>query len=447
VKYILRFINWIFVIGLLFIGIIIAMTLFFAGISLIAAAILISPPMQDFLHKFIHVNYLISTKVIVILMAILLAIYSLKYETEENLFSARTLLYQLYIGEDIEKMTAFSNKETENSKKQEYLVVRTDIFNELQYLYNDNQYQEVVNQSLPYVSFDADIRQLFENAKDKLKKEQIAIVLNKVPLLIKEGKYMEAYYLAEPFEIAEIKELVAKAKKHVDKNFKRLKNWYESGKYSKVIKANIDQVNSDCRIKTLIVQATTAQEIRTRNKKIKQTIKKTSKLINSRKYEQAISFVTESEFFNNPKLLALVKRAKFRLIKAKEKKILKKLRNIPAAKIEANLRGYANLLELFPNNKKYQKKLAYYNQQILELGKTPPLPIKKEEYEKWPFTVSKGNLKCIPPGMVTFTTEGKTYAINELAIATGNYSKIDIILQDGFDMAIIAQKGLDLCSR
>jgi len=75
------------------------------------------------------------------------------------------------------------------------------------------------------------------------------------------------------------------------------------------------------------------------------------------------------------------------------------------------------------------------------------LPIKKEEYEKWPFTVSKGNLKCIPPGMVTFTTEGKTYAINELAIATGNYSKIDIILQDGFDMAIIAQKGLDLCSR
>lgn len=423
------------------------MTLFLVGMSLIVAAVLISPLMKDFLHKFIHVNYLISSRVIVILMAILVAIYSLKYETEENLFNARFLLYQAYIGEDTENLAEFVNKETENRKKQQYLVVRADMLKELQYLYDDAQYQEVVKHSFPYISFDSDIRQLYEDSKDKLKQKQMAMVLEQVPLLVKEKKYTEAYSLAEPYETSEIQELIVTAKKHIDDNFKRLQTWYESGKYTKVIKTSTEQINSDCRINTLIARATIAQEIRERDKKIKQTIKKTSTLINSRKYESAINLVNESEFAANPKLQALMKRAKSKLEKVKEKQILKKLRNIPSSQIEANLREYANLLELFPDNKTYQHKLSYYNQQILDFGDIPPLLIKQEEYEAWPFTVSEGNLRCTPPGLVTFNVAGKIYAINELATVTGNYLTIDTILRDGFNADIIAKQGLDLCSK
>ncbi|MDM8567024.1 hypothetical protein QUF74_15405 [Candidatus Halobeggiatoa sp. HSG11] len=449
-KYILRFINWIFVIGLLFVGTVLSNTLFFAGISLIFAALLISPYIQDFLRKFFKVNYLISVRFIIILTAILTAIVSLQYEKEENLFTAKFLLFQFYFGEDIEGMNRVIKKEAENRRKQEYLTVREDIRAELKYLYDDTQYHEVIMQSASYVSFDAHIKKLYKDAEEKLKQEQIKTILDIVPQLVKEKKYVEAYRLAEPFHIEELQKVMAKAKKQIDKNFKKLKKWYKSGKYERVIKNGKKQIDYDCRIKTLIAKSESAQETRNKNKKISRTIKKTSNLIDRRRYEKAIKMVNEFEFSNHPRLQALVKRAQSKLKKSKEKKILRKLRNIPSAQIEANLREYTNLLELFPDNKKYKQKLAHYKQQFLELGKKPPLPISKDEYEQWPFTVSKGELECIPPGKVTFKTGDKVYAISELAIVTGNNLKIDDILQDNLtmeDIDIIAKKGLDLCSK
>ncbi|MFK5968841.1 MAG: hypothetical protein QM487_01790 [Candidatus Marithrix sp.] len=422
------------------------MNLLFAGISLIVAALLITPYAQDILQK-IQVNYLISVKIIVVLMAILTAIVSLQYETDEDLFKTRFLIYQIYFGEDIEKLNKLVSRETENIKKQEYIEVREDIQAELKYLYNDKQYQEVLIQGNPYISFDSDVRKLIDNSKEKLQQEQIKIVIEQVPQLVKDGKYLEVYHLAEPFYIPELQQVTMKAKKHIDKNFKKLKKWYETGKYSRVIKTDTKQIDSDCRIKTLIYKAELAQKTRNKNKKIKRTIKKTSSLIGYRKYEKAIKLVNESEFSDNSKLQALVKRAKLKIKKSKEKKIVRKLRNIPSSQIEANLREYANLLELFPDNKKYQQKLDHYKQKLIKLGKNPPLLITKQEHEQWPFTVSKGELECTPPGIVTFKAANKYYAISELAIVTGNYLQIDAILQTNSDIKIIADKGMKLCSK
>ena len=443
-KYILRFINWIFVIGLLLIGGLLAMNLFFAGISLIIAALLITPYIEDLLQ---NVKYLISVKSIVVLMSILTAILSLQYETDEDLSRARFLLYQIYFNDDIEKLNELVNKETENIKKQEYVNVRNDIQAELKYLYDDKQYQEVVMQGKPYVSFDAHIRQLTEDSEEKLKQEQIKIVVKLVPQLVKEKKYREAYRLAEPFHIPELQQANLKAKKHIDKNFKKLKKWYETGKYSRIIKTGTEQIDYDCRIKTLISKSEIAQETRNTNKKTRRTIRKASSLIDYRKYEKAIKFINESEFSDNSKLQSLIKRAKLKLKKSKEKKILRKLRNIPSSQLEANLREYSKLLELFPDNKKYQRKLASYKQKLVELGKKPPLLITEQEYEQWPFTVSKGELECVPPGIVTFKSANKTYAISELAIVTENYLKIDTILQDNSDIKIIANNGMELCNK
>ena len=42
--------------------------------------------------------------------------------------------------------------------------------------------------------------------------------------------------------------------------------------------------------------------------------------------------------------------------------------------------------------------------------------ISASEYgAKWPFTISGGQLSCTPPGAVTFTANGKAYAVNGLA--------------------------------
>ncbi|HHB92826.1 MAG TPA: hypothetical protein ENK59_06425 [Thioploca sp.] len=422
------------------------MNLLFAGISIIIAALLITPFAQDMLQK-ISVNYLISVKLIVVLMAILTAIISLQYETDEDLFRARFLLYQMYFNEDIDKLNKLVSRETENIKKQEYIDVREDVRAELKYLYNDKQYQEVVIQGNPYISFDSDVRKLIEDSKEKLQQEQIKRAIEQVPQLVKDGKYLEAYHLAKPFPIPELQKVTMKAKKHIDKNFKKLKKWYETGKYSRVIKIGAKQINSDCRIKTLLYKSKIAQETRNRNKKIKRTIKKTSSLINYRKYEKAIKLVNESEFSDNSKLQALVKKAKLKLKKSREKKILRKLRNIPSSQIEANLREYANLLELFPDNKKYQQKLDHYKQKLIKLGKNPPLLITEQEYEQWPFTVSKGELECTPPGIVTFKSVDKYYAISELAIVTGNYLQINAILRTDSDLKVIADKGMKLCSK
>lgn len=53
--------------------------------------------------------------------------------------------------------------------------------------------------------------------------------------------------------------------------------------------------------------------------------------------------------------------------------------------------------------------------------------------DEWPFTVDSGMVACDGAngvGEVTFTAEGTTYAVNGLAIQTGQYAEIDTIWAD-----------------
>ena len=79
--------------------------------------------------------------------------------------------------------------------------------------------------------------------------------------------------------------------------------------------------------------------------------------------------------------------------------------------------------------------------------------------ERWPFTISRGTLSCTPfgkHGIVTFTANGKTYAVNGLAkgrAKQNGWREIDEIWKANpsfpgtkTDMHPIIEKGLSLCA-
>jgi len=85
--------------------------------------------------------------------------------------------------------------------------------------------------------------------------------------------------------------------------------------------------------------------------------------------------------------------------------------------------------------------------------------IAESEYgEKWPLTVTEGTLSCKPIGslgIVTFTANGKTYAVNGTAMGQAKkngWKEIDEIWKPNpsipgtrINMGPILDKGLSLC--
>ena len=78
--------------------------------------------------------------------------------------------------------------------------------------------------------------------------------------------------------------------------------------------------------------------------------------------------------------------------------------------------------------------------------------------ERWPFTISRGTLSCTPSGkfgIVTFTANGKTYAVNGIAkghAKQNGWREIDEIWKVNpsfpgtkINMHPIIEKGLSLC--
>jgi hypothetical protein len=81
----------------------------------------------------------------------------------------------------------------------------------------------------------------------------------------------------------------------------------------------------------------------------------------------------------------------------------------------------------------------------------------KEYGEKWPFTVTEGQLGCIGGSRaVIFIANGKTYAVNGMAINQAGrmgWSKLDEIWKKnpqipgaGISISVIIDKGLSLCN-
>ena len=70
--------------------------------------------------------------------------------------------------------------------------------------------------------------------------------------------------------------------------------------------------------------------------------------------------------------------------------------------------------------------------------------IKQGEFgDKWPFTVSEGLLECEGPSVVTFRANGRTYAVNGMALSR-NFADVKPIWR--YDMKMIEglAKALDM---
>jgi hypothetical protein len=494
-------INWIFAIGFIVIGLILVESFFWFGLISITVGILISPYMNEFLHKMVHAiqrtakfsenakvnkpsflkkegfvifsdfkyfadNYSLTTKLIIVLLGFGIASVSLYYEeTDEQRFLAEFLIQNAWIDYDHDKqltpLRAYLDRYELKQRKETYLATQAELSKELQSQFENGHYEEVIKQGTPYVPFDSQIKLWVQDAKNRQKKEHIEKAKKEAPRLMKTGQYREAYRLTESLNDPKLQKVAASAKKRIDKQVDKLRTSYERGRYKTVIKKGKDYVGSDCRITELVSDAKQAQAIREERRRLNKAIKKTTNLIEGRHFQEAIKFASESEYAEHPKMKRLIKRAKFRKKKAKEKRILARLRNIPPTHIEANIREYSNLVKLFPKNEKYNRKLEYYKRQLIELRKQPPLLVTQEQYgDKWPFTVPKGKLECFPPGIITFRANEKTYAVNGLASSRG-YPKIDEIWRDDpnqeevqegtvfimkVDMGPIINKGLDLCN-
>jgi len=458
-----RAINWVFVIGFVTIGLVFWKTFPEVSSVFIVVGILISPYTNEFLQKTIRITVSASDRAIVALLACVI-VGLLLLSNDENSFVVGFLVQNVWIDYDNDKelkqLRTYLRGEELKNRKETYFARREEILSELHFWHKKAHYQEVVNQGSLYISFNPEIRQWVKEAKEALKEQQIKTALQKVPQLIKEKKYREAYKLAMPLqEVPELQKHAAFAKKKIDKNIKNLRSLYEKRKYKTVIKKGTPDIGSDCRIRELVNNAQKAIVKVAERKRIDRVKKKINQLIKTRKYDKAIESAQQSEYVNE--LQNLIAKAKKQRKKAKEKEILARLRKLSPTQIGLHIREYSNLVKLMPENQKYQDKLDDYKKKLIELRKQPALLVTQEEYgETWPFTVSKGKLECFHPGIVTFRVKDKTYAVNGLASSRG-YSDIDEIWKDEpnqekseqtpeliakLDLGKIIYKGLDLCN-
>jgi hypothetical protein len=461
-----RVINWIFVMGFIVSGFALWGDFPKIGPIFIAIGIFISPYINELLKKATRVNYLPSTKAIVVLLGLAVTTGVLMYDNEKRLFVI-FLIQTASLDENNDKqINNFRNyleKEELKNKEKAFLASPDEQLAELQFLYEEGYYEEIITQGTPFVKFDTQIELWVTEAKKQLNDRQVDIALQEIPQLIKDAKYGKVYQMAAKFSETspELEKSVTEAKKQLDKTLKNLRSWYRKGYYKKIIKNGTPYAEYDCRIGGVVNDAKKAQAKKIKLRRIAKAVKKTKYLIKKRQYEKAIKFASESEYANHPELRRLIKRAQLKQNRALEKKILAKLREIPSTQTEANIREYTILNQLFPESKKYQQKLDKYKKRFAKLRKQPPIFISQKEYgDEWPFTVSKGELECFHPGIVTFKTNHQTYAVNGLASSRG-YKEIDEIWKNAPDqeelqmddefivkvsIAAITVKGLELCN-
>jgi len=457
IKNIPRMINWFIVSCLIVLGLMLLITPLKGGFFLILAGLLISPYMSDFFKNHKDWNYRLSTKMIVVLLGIVMVIVSLTYyETSDKQLFAGVLLYHIWIDtnndEDLAQLRAFFNQEAFHKRKKAYLSMRHEIMAHLKYEYDNGHYKTVIDDGTPYVMFESQIKQWVSNSKDKWKLEQLEIAIKSVPELMKADKYAEVYHkFAAPLaNIPEIQDSLITAKQKLDEEVEKLQKLYVNGKYKEVIQTGSPDMQFDCRINSLVLDS---YKVR--------VLQEIQPLMTDKKYQEAIDLIKQSEYVERYEFQKLIQKAELEIKKIQERKILARLKKLPAKNIEANILEYKDLVKLFPQKRRYQKKLKYYEKQLDKLRRQPPILITEEKYgEEWPFLVAEGVLECMPPGIITFKANNKTYAINDLATSRG-YKDLDEIWKDAprkpgmensanfinkVDLGAIISKGIELCT-
>jgi len=465
IKMLRLILNWALVIALIVFGWMIIEMLPTPGTIFIVTGLLISPSFQEWVKWRLKIDLTFDFKMIMILASLLSVIFWIQlYETQERV----SFLYFLFANAlvkagDEQGMVRFQNyvsRQELKAKKAEFIAKQEELMARLRFLYEHQQYQIVIKEGQPYARFDVEIERLVREAESSFEQQQLQKAVIQVPLLMKEKKYWEVYQMADHLkEESSLKKPVSIATKQVDKKFNSLRKSYTKGHYQTVIKQGEAYSQLDCRIRQLIHQAKQAQARKEERKYIEKTTQQIKKYIKNKEFKLAYDHAVEHKKY--PQLFKWAERVQHLEKKDKEKQILDKLRTIPAEEIQNNIREYSKLLQLFPDNQHYQEKLAHYKGKLHALRKQPPLPISQQQYgDKWPFTVSKGILECVPPGIITFHTKKNIYAINGLASSMG-YDKIRQIWRDDpkkkispdqpsslmtkVDLGPIIEKGLELC--
>lgn len=439
------FFNWLFSILFIFLGAILTTTFIKAGAIFIVVGILISPYTNLALNKLFKFSLPADVKAIIALASLLIVGILSPPESNEQLVFWMASIFLDYEGQN--KLAHFIKdkqiKEAEAIKKKEFLALRDRHIVGLQLLYKDDQYEEVVHYGTPYMMFDPEVHALVNDARESLKQTHIESALKQVPQLLKAGKLKEAYEMAQAYETPKLRKWADTARKRLDEIVSNLQSLYKSGQYEKVIAQGILHTEADCRIERLVNKAKQTQQKKVELERMEAALKKANQLMSARKYEQAYRFASR---FEHEALKELAERAEIKLSKKMEKEILAQLKKTASDQVETNVELYAKLVELFPENLRYARKLAYYKSKLTYQRKKPTDVISQEEYgEKWPFTILSGKLECIPPGIVTLQANKKTYAVNVLA-SSRNYRPIKEVLKDEqVDIDFIIEKGLSLC--
>ncbi|KHD06648.1 hypothetical protein PN36_29830 [Candidatus Thiomargarita nelsonii] len=436
-KTLFRMMNWIFTICFIIFGLVLLVTPLNAGILLIIVGILISPPSIDFIEDKFNMTVAPSSQMIVALLSIVTIIVSYEQPLLVGL-----LIQNAWIESEnqAEQFQGYIERAEMKKRKKAFLAMREERLAELQTLYDNGQDQSLIIQGMPYVQFDNQIAQWVESAKKRLKQERTEMALNIVPELIKAEQYGKAYQLASSLNTPELQTLVAESKQALDKEIANLRALYMKGNYDALINTELSHIESDCRVNRLVNDAKKAKDLQ-----------KINQLMKAHQYEKTIAFIEQSEHAHHPDFQKLIKKAQQQQNQVTEKKILARLKNLPSKQVKANLREYTELVRIFPDNKKYQDKLKYYKKALAKRRKLPSLLITAEEYEdKWPFTVPKGELECMPPGIVTFNVNDNIYALNDLASLLANargYKNLEEIRNPSVDLSLFKEKGLELCEQ
>ena len=73
--------------------------------------------------------------------------------------------------------------------------------------------------------------------------------------------------------------------------------------------------------------------------------------------------------------------------------------------------------------------------QIARDPNSTSLDVSREMYRRaWPLTVERGRLECLPGRAVVFHADGKTYAVNDIAVSRDLWADIRPIWRDNTNM-------------
>lgn len=436
-----RIINWFVAILLVFSGIVATVAILNTAIALSIVGVIISPLISDLMATKFHIPISFHTKVIMILAALVIITVSINQSSNQQLDTIMVKIASHFLSED--ELTRFSATQKQIQQQQDFLRSSETLIQQLRNLYNLGNYQEVIQMGEKYTEFDATVKKLVKDAKDNHKRQKIEAALQQGPQLLREGKYYEAYELAnELSDTPELKQIAEEAKTKREEIFEKIKLLYETGKYDNAQIQGIPFADYDCRIKQLLHAADQAKTRKKELAEINAVSKQLARLMRARQYEKAYEMAKNHK---DQSLQEVANRAKLELDEAAEKRILARLKTISSSNPQASVEEYAKLVKLFPDNQEYHDKSTYYRAQLEKSRKDANRISRKDYGEKWPFTIDSAELSCTPPGIVTLWANDKTYALNDVAGSRG-YAKIDEISKGPqADTISFITKGLALC--